>query len=347
MLVCLFCVPAHASEAGYAAEASISASVISTAAGLVRVKSVRYSASGGVETVTINLERYVDVHSFYLAEPGRFVIDLRGAGLPSGQQLLEVGKGSVQRVRFGMFDVETARFVIDLSKNAEFTVKAGKGYIKAEATTGAEDAEPIICVPEAGGAPGFPDALFTANSPSDESSADESSVDESSANVSSQGTSAGSGFQTEAADNTQMSVDRTPRPVRTPRISPSPSPRRRATPRVSPPPVQSPPPGQTPSPIPEQAVIPPPIITKDEFRLDITSEFKVIVSSKDGINACAIEMPRGLIEKARIINGEGTSLISVEAPYSLPGSISGAKTMSVNSDVIKQISVSQPDANSI
>ena len=345
----LMTIPAYASgtdlRSGIAPTGAM-ASIGSTATsqtGLSSVKSVRYSASGGIETVTINIERYGDVHTFYLAEPGRFVIDIASAVLPAGRHSLDIGKGSVQRVRFSMFDELTSRFVIDLLTGAEFTVKTGKGFIKAEAVTGVGDIDPIIIVPQAGGTPvssttasqdatvavDNPDVSYAGDNlpPGDNIKADGSPVDEPS--------------PPPPPDGAESAATRTPRPVRTPRISPSPSPRRLATPRI---PALS----QTPAPSVDQTVvIPPPIVTKDELSLGIASGLSLKISLKSGMNVCTISMPKGLAEKSKITDANGTGTVSVEIPYAAPGGILGAKSAPVNSDVLKSVSISQSDASAI
>ncbi|MCL2058699.1 MAG: AMIN domain-containing protein, partial [Oscillospiraceae bacterium] len=302
------------------------------AAASSRVRSARYSASGGVETITVNVDRYDDVHAFFLSGPNRYVMDIKGATLPAGHYSIEVGMGSVLRIRFSMFDAQTARFVVDLSQETSFALNAGKGFIKAEAQTGAADAEPVMWSPESGGGDDAYAIDYMAH-------ADE-------LNEGMQQLPGAS--PTPRPNSASAQVARTPRPTRIPALAPTPTPPRRATPRI-PMPEQTP----APEPGPEQGqaydplVIPPPIITKDEFRLDIAPGLRVIASFKNGANTCTIEAPGGLAERSRVIRGEEAPRVAVEIPFSLPGGLAGSKSLAINSDVLKGVSVSQPDAGHI
>jgi len=316
---------------------------------LKNIKSIRYASSGGIETVTINIDRYEGVHSFYLAEPGRFVIDITGAVLPSGIRTLDVGTGSVYRVRYSMFDTRTARIVVDLSKAANFTVKTGKGFIKAEAVTGANDTPPVIGIPSEQAPPAGAPAVNPGNTPQTHSD--------------------GSGAQTQPSENGILDINQTdsgdsgalsaaartprpagaprptatpkaqgtPRPTRTPRITrptQTPSQARNATPRI--------PRTDTPETTPGSVVIPPPVVTKDEFRLEITPSLRVVFSTKGGINACTIEASGDVIGNSAISLGKDPPGIIVEIPYAARGAAFVPKTMTVNADVLRRVTVSQP-----
>ena len=304
---------------------------------LKTVKSIRYASSGGVETVTINVERFEGVHSFYLVEPGRFVIDITGAVLPSGLRAMDVGTGSVYRIRYSMFDARTARIVIDLSKAANFTVNTGKGFIKAEAVTGAGDAPPVVSIPSeaalpAGGLPNIPvdasrqqpgDAGITSQ-PGGGAGAGDTASERTPRPASAPGPAATPKAQT------------TPRPTRTPRLArqtQTPAPARNATPRIP----------RTAAPdTPGSVVIPPPVITKDEFRIDVAPGLKVAFSTKGGVNACTVEAPVEIAGKAAVSQGKDPPCITVDIPYATRGAVLAAKTMPVNADVLKRVSVSQP-----
>jgi len=301
-IICALGLPAraYADEAAYAGQA------------LSRVKSVRYSVSGGVETFTVNIERYGDVGSFFLAEPARFVVDVKGVRLPDGQHTMEVGSNCIQRVRYGNFDAQTARFVIDLSISSEFTVKKGKGYIKIETFSGAAGVDPIISVP-----------VFSISSASQAIEKNDPNAD------------AGTAPSNPAASQRPL---RTPRPTRIPRPTPTPTPARQATPRRTP---QGTPPA-SPEPTPEMPATPPPIMPKEEIRLDIASDLRIIVSAKDG-NTLTVMTPKGAASKAVVTESKEALRISADIPYQeIPG-LSGVKVFHINSDVIKSVGISQPE----
>ena len=308
-------------------------------AALSQIRSARYAASGGIETVTINIDHYEDVQSFMLAEPLRFVIDIKGAALPPGLYALDIGKGSVLRLRYSMFDTQTARFVIDLSRGATFSLKTGKGFIKAEAITGAADADAIICTPDYGGASAA--AATTANT----TATNNNSGDDSFTAVISKPQTTVIPDNAPAAGNavsgdSQSPPKRTPRPTRIPvDIAPTPTPGRLATPRI-PPSEQTPMPSPQQTAEPEPLVIPPPIITKDEFKLDITSGLRISATIKEGTKTCVVEMPKGLASKAVVSDLSNPQYITIDVPIAIPGGIAGAKTMHVNSDVLRDVTVS-------
>jgi len=112
------------------------------------VKSVRHASSGGVQTVTVNIEKFGNLTINTLTDPDRYVVDISGVYVPSKQQVLNVNHGNVSTVRYAQFDDSTARFVVDLTQKSDCIVKTGKGYIKIEVRSGAPDSAAVISVPD-------------------------------------------------------------------------------------------------------------------------------------------------------------------------------------------------------
>ena len=348
------------------------------------VGSVSYAASGGVESLTVYVDSYGSIQSFYLSEPNRYVIDIKGVSLPAGSHSFNVGRGSVTRVRYGMFDTQTARFVLDLSKKANFSLTKGAGFIVAKSGSGAPDTAPIVSIPGSGStgggvgsgggstgsvgsgiAPGTSSstsaaqvttpapsqrplrtprpthAPASANAPTSAASSTPANAPASAA--SSTSAPAQSAPKPAATPAPSQMPLRTPRVTRTPRTTPTPSPGLRATPRATPPAGAQPTPGGTGKP----AATPSPIVTADEFRLQLNPEFGIVFSTKNGANTCTVNLPKGLAGKAKISGGGASQQITVDVPYSYPGAFSAVKPLNVNSDVIKSIGVTQPDQNNV
>jgi N-acetylmuramoyl-L-alanine amidase len=79
-----------------------------------QVTGIDLREQGGATTITIDLSRRVDYRVFFLNEPMRAIIDLPPVGwaLPG---MVPAPRGLVAGYRYGLFDPDTARLVLDLS----------------------------------------------------------------------------------------------------------------------------------------------------------------------------------------------------------------------------------------
>lgn len=79
-----------------------------------QVTDIELREQGGATTITIDLSRRVDYRVFFLSEPMRAIIDLPPVGwaLPS---MVPAPRGLVAGYRYGLFDPDTARLVLDLA----------------------------------------------------------------------------------------------------------------------------------------------------------------------------------------------------------------------------------------
>lgn len=74
-------------------------------------------------TVTISLDKPVQYETHRLRHPERIVIDLRGARLdPELQKIIEVNQGGLLVIRIGQFKPETARIVLDLAHQVDYSI---------------------------------------------------------------------------------------------------------------------------------------------------------------------------------------------------------------------------------
>ena len=113
-----------------------------------QIRSVRHSAAQGVQSVTINIERFDDINVYALSDPHRIVVDISGASAPLRQHTLNVNHGVIASVRYAQFDAETARIVIDLTGGAAFEERTGKGFIRVSIATGAPDSVAVVSTPD-------------------------------------------------------------------------------------------------------------------------------------------------------------------------------------------------------
>ncbi|MDR3120278.1 MAG: N-acetylmuramoyl-L-alanine amidase [Clostridiales bacterium] len=343
--------------------------------GAQRIKSVRHAAVGGVQTITINAEQYGNVKTETLTGPDRFVIDIGGVTAPGRQQTLSVNIGNVLAVRYVQYDTTTVRVVVDLSAPVLFELKAGKGFIKFEAKTGVKDSGPVISLPvyeTAGAAAGAPESTATDSAPTGAPAGSAaltptatSTAPPTAPPVATPATAPASpatetpqatltptrvprypAVETTKADQTP-DAEQTPRPVRTPRpersprkptSSASPSPQRRASPR------RSPTPAATASSEPGLS-IPPPIVTKDEYLFTVATGFYVRFSTKGGENTVTIDASALGKAKITVAEQDGPAQIVADVQAVLPGLISGARTFTVNADVLKSVRITQPERN--
>ena len=219
-----------------------------------RVKSVRHAVSNGVQTVTVNIDKFDSVTVATLTDPERLVIDIKGAVAPASLQSLAVGVGPIATVRYAQLDMESSegekvvRVVIDCASRTTFTLNTGKGFIKAEARTGVGKSKTAMSIPvyDEDGSPkatARPAASPAATAPPAANPAASAPPRQAAGRLSQPSPA--------PADGNGDLSDRTPRPRRTPQ----PTARPEATPRVraTPSPSTTPWALTTPEPTPPQA----------------------------------------------------------------------------------------------
>ena len=113
-----------------------------------RLNGVKYSASGGSETVAISATGYSDYSIMKLSNPGRIVIDIFNAIAPGKQQHVQAGGGIVKSIRYAQFEPYTARVVLEVDGEQEYGVsKTEDGLMiyfggMPESATGQEEEPP-------------------------------------------------------------------------------------------------------------------------------------------------------------------------------------------------------------
>lgn len=92
--------------------------------GPARVVGVSYAEVDGRGTVTVSLAGpgKATWESFVLKDPLRLVVDIEGAVLPSRPEPVPIGDGIIDRVRIAQFNPSVVRLVIDLRRDAAYTI---------------------------------------------------------------------------------------------------------------------------------------------------------------------------------------------------------------------------------
>lgn len=102
--------------------------------GEVRAVSVA-SAVGKVEVV-IDLRGAVEVRDFTLAAPARLVVDLLGARLAAPATLYDGrNRGGVKNVRYGQFQPDVVRVVIELDALKDYQIQRGNAQVRVQIGT--------------------------------------------------------------------------------------------------------------------------------------------------------------------------------------------------------------------
>jgi hypothetical protein len=101
--------------------------------------SVRYSAKGGTEEITIDISKYSDYSILRLKNPERVAIDILGVDAPGRQQVIDVNSKSVKTIRYAQFDKGIARVVLDVIKQPEIKVKSENGRLIVLLNTSVKD----------------------------------------------------------------------------------------------------------------------------------------------------------------------------------------------------------------
>jgi len=83
------------------------------------VSGLRLGENGERTRFVIDVDRRVEAEIFTLAEPDRLVIDLPKVAFELEGQGIGEGRGLVGRFRYGLFDRETSRIVLDLERAVE------------------------------------------------------------------------------------------------------------------------------------------------------------------------------------------------------------------------------------
>jgi N-acetylmuramoyl-L-alanine amidase len=86
---------------------------------------VQKNQKGGFYAAKFTFTGRVEVKSFYLSNPHRFVVDFIGAALTDGQKLLALGTADVTAIRLAQFSAgpDIVRAVFDMEKPEKFLVK--------------------------------------------------------------------------------------------------------------------------------------------------------------------------------------------------------------------------------
>ncbi|MBT5038591.1 MAG: N-acetylmuramoyl-L-alanine amidase [Rhodospirillaceae bacterium] len=83
------------------------------------IKGARVGQFADATRFVLDLSENTAFRIYTLADPYRLVLDLPGAGWALGKKSLALHQGLVETVRFGQFQTETARIVVDLNAPAE------------------------------------------------------------------------------------------------------------------------------------------------------------------------------------------------------------------------------------
>lgn len=99
---------------------------------------IQKNQKGGFHAAKFVFSSRVEIKSFYLSDPPRFIVDFIGAELTDGQKLIGTGTPDVAAIRIAQFsaDPDIVRSVFDLSSPKKFAVKQeenGSVTIVAEA----------------------------------------------------------------------------------------------------------------------------------------------------------------------------------------------------------------------
>lgn len=86
------------------------------------LKSVAYKAGESSEIVDMTIENYSDYSVMRLSNPERIVVDIFNAIAPGKQQLIKADGAVIKSVRYAQFDPYTARVVLDVNGQAEYSI---------------------------------------------------------------------------------------------------------------------------------------------------------------------------------------------------------------------------------
>lgn len=82
-------------------------------------------------SIRLKTDKKAETNAFVLTEPSRIVVDVLSGSFASLPSEIEVGKGNVNKIRFGN-QKDSARIVVDISENLGYNVKCEENYVIIE-----------------------------------------------------------------------------------------------------------------------------------------------------------------------------------------------------------------------
>ncbi len=89
-----------------------------------RVKNLTFDQQAAIETVIVFLEKPPEIYFFLLHNPERIVVDIKEAYVPQVSISQETNGKAIKKVRIGQNKKNTARIVLDISKETPYDFKA-------------------------------------------------------------------------------------------------------------------------------------------------------------------------------------------------------------------------------
>lgn len=99
---------------------------------LSNVTDVKFSKSDDMNTVDITMDFIQRPNIFRLSSPDRIVVDFQSSRLGISEKLDKINANIVKSIRYGQFDENTTRIVIDVGGQPQFEVKEASGKISIE-----------------------------------------------------------------------------------------------------------------------------------------------------------------------------------------------------------------------
>ena len=277
------------------------------------IKSVRHTSKGGIQTVTINVEKFGKVEVLSLTDPDRCVVNIGDVIAPIKQQTLKVKVGYIENIRYAQFESGIARVVLDLNQKSLVTVKTGKGYIKIEVRSGSRDSDTVISVPSYG-------------------------------NNASEATTI---IEKKPTSTTMPQTTRTPRPKKTPEAGSTATPKPTTSPKptVTPKPTSEVTTTSKPASTPENIPAAPPqiAVTNDRYTMVVQTGFLIVYNCRD--DADIVEITSGAKSTAIVTKSKDGKSLTIDVPFQLQKS--GQGSLEVNTDVLRRMKYTQLNKDTV